>query len=121
MFPLLDVCVYPLYASVAACSYPGDYGEEGEGDGCPGCVRPLVEWQLISRGSRPLIGQEAETDKVQEGPETCQRPVEYTRHCYNRKKKVISKLTLNMKHNDPAGADFLNLGQMKQFFVPFWN
>lgn len=59
-----------------ACPHPGDYGEEREGDRRPGCVCPLVERQLISRGPRPLIGQEAETYKVQEGPETCKKPVQ---------------------------------------------
>lgn len=53
------------------CSYPGDYREEREGDGGPGCVCALVERQLVRRGSRPLIGQEAETYEIQEGPETC--------------------------------------------------
>lgn len=65
-----------LHVCVDARSYPGDYGEEREGDSCPGCVRPLVEWQLIRCGPRPLIGQEAETYEVQEGPETCQDPAE---------------------------------------------
>ena len=50
--------------------YPGDYGEEGEGYSGSRCVRPLVEWQLIRSGPRPLIGQEAETHKIQEGPKT---------------------------------------------------
>lgn len=54
------------------CSYPSDDGEEGEGNGSPGCVCALVERQLVSRCPRPLIGQEAETYKVQEGPGTCQ-------------------------------------------------
>lgn len=58
---------------VVACSYPGDYGEEREGDGSSGCVRPLVEGQLVRRGPRPLIGQEAEAHEAQEGPETCRR------------------------------------------------
>lgn len=62
--------------SVQVCSYPGDYGEERESDRRPRCVRPLVEWQLVSRGPRPLIGQEAETDEVQESPETCQKPAD---------------------------------------------
>ncbi len=62
--------------TVVACSHPGDYGEEGEGDCSPSCISPLVEWQLISRGPRPLIGQEAETYEVQKGPETCQKSVE---------------------------------------------
>lgn len=59
--------------SVFACSHPGDYGEERKGDGSPGCICPLVEWQLIRCSPRPLIGQEAETYKVQKGPETCQK------------------------------------------------
>lgn len=70
-------------------SYPGDYREEREGDSSSGCVCALVERQFISRGPRPLIGQKAETYKVQEGPETCQKSV--------RKKRVISKLTAHMK------------------------
>lgn len=50
--------------------YPGDYREEREGDRSSGCICTLVQRQLIGCGPRPLIGQEAETYKVQEGPET---------------------------------------------------
>lgn len=95
------VCVWAslyVYVCVAACSHPGDYGEEREGDRSPGCICTLVEWQLIGRGPRPLIGQEAETYKVQEGPETCQKTSRTIRLCYRRKNKVISKIALDMKH-----------------------
>lgn len=61
--------------------YPSDYGEEGEGNGSPGCVCTLVERQLVSRCPRPLIGQEAETYEVQEGPEACEEDEE----CYTMK------------------------------------
>lgn len=71
-------------------SYPGDYREEREGDSSSGCVCALVERQFIRRGPRPLIGQKAETYKVQEGPETCQKSA-------RKKKKVISKLIVHMK------------------------
>lgn len=106
----------PLYASicVVACSYPGDYGEEREGDCSPGCICPLVERQLISRGPRPLIGQEAETYKVQEGPETWQGPV---RAFGKRSGCVISKLHL---HTDEVlNYDFSNPSHLKRCFVPF--
>lgn len=69
-------CCVSVCVCVVAHPYPGDYGEEREGNCRPGCIRPLVEWQLVSRGPRPLIGQEAETHKVQESPETCQKPEE---------------------------------------------
>lgn len=67
-------------------SHPGDYGEEGEGDGSPGRICPLVEWQLISRGPGPLIGQEAETYKEQEGPETCHKAAEQKQFVATEKK-----------------------------------
>lgn len=51
-------------------SYPGDDGEEREGDGGAGGVGALVEWHLFRCGPRPLIGQEAEADKVKKSPET---------------------------------------------------
>lgn len=53
-----------------AWSYPGDYGEEGEGDGGAGSVGALVKWHLLGRGPRPLIGQKAEAHKVKKSPET---------------------------------------------------
>lgn len=70
------------------CPHPGDDGEEGEGDGRPGRVRPLVEWQLVGRGFRPLIGQEAETYEEQEGPGACGEPVEQ-RHPVTRQNRTL--------------------------------
>lgn len=51
-------------------SYPGEDGEEREGDGGAGGVGALVEGHLFRCGPRPLIGQEAEADKVKKSPET---------------------------------------------------
>lgn len=88
----------PMYVSmcVVACSYPGDYGEEREGDCSTGCICPLVERQLVSRGPRPLIGQEAETYKVQEGPETCQKPVRVFGNMIRR--GVFSQCNTHMRY-----------------------
>lgn len=53
--------------------YPGEDGEEGEGYGSSGSIRSLIQWQLIWGGALPLVGQEAETNKPQKCPETCNR------------------------------------------------
>lgn len=50
--------------------HPDDDGEEGEGDGRPSRVRALREAPR-QRRPLPLVGQEAEGHKPQEGQETC--------------------------------------------------
>lgn len=51
------------------CTHPREDGEEGEGDGSPGRVRPLVKWVVLGLGDLPLVGQVAEAHKPEEGPE----------------------------------------------------
>lgn len=48
---------------------PREDGEEGEGDGGPGCVRPFVQWVVLGLGDLPLVGQVAEAHEPEEGPE----------------------------------------------------
>lgn len=49
---------------------PGQDGKEAEGDGGSGGVRALGQWQLLGRGSLPLIGQKTEANKPKEAGET---------------------------------------------------
>lgn len=49
--------------------YPGEDGEEGEGDGCPGSVPALVQRVVLALAHLPLVRQETETHKPHEGPE----------------------------------------------------
>ena len=51
------------------CTHPREDGEEGEGDGGPGRVRPLVQRVVLGLGDLPLVGQEAEGHEPEEGPE----------------------------------------------------
>lgn len=51
------------------CTHPCEDGEEGEGDGGPGCVRPFVQRVVLGLGDLPLIGQVAEAHEPEEGPE----------------------------------------------------
>lgn len=51
-------------------SYPSEDGEEGEGDGCPGSVASLLQGIVLFLADLPLVGQEAETHKPHEGPES---------------------------------------------------
>lgn len=96
-----------------ACSYPGDYREEREGDSSSGCICTLVEWQFISCGPRPLIGQKTETYKVQESPETCQKSVK--KNVLQQTKK--GNLQVNCTHETAdAVVDFSDPEQ--QFSVP---
>lgn len=55
---------------------PGQDGEEAEGDGGSGCVGALGQWQLLGRGSLPLIGQKTEANKPQEAGNTWRRDKE---------------------------------------------
>lgn len=50
-------------------THPREDGEEGEGDGGPGRVRPLVQRVVLGLGDLPLVGQEAEAHEPEEGPE----------------------------------------------------
>lgn len=50
-------------------TYPGEDGEKGEGDGCPGGVTSLAQRVVVMIGHLPLVGQEAETHEPHEGPE----------------------------------------------------
>lgn len=47
-------------------SYPGEDGEEGEGDGCPSSVGPLHQWVVLQVRHLPLVGQQAETHEPHE-------------------------------------------------------
>lgn len=60
-----------LYCAPMRCGgpYPGEDGEEGEGDGCPGSVPSLPQRVVIMLGDLPLVCQETETHKPHEGPE----------------------------------------------------
>lgn len=49
--------------------YPGEDGEEGEGDGCSSSVPSLPQGVVLKLGHLPLVGQEAESYKPHEGPE----------------------------------------------------
>ena len=49
---------------------PGQDGEEAESDGGSGGVGALGQWQLVWRGSLPLIGQKTEANKPQEAGKT---------------------------------------------------
>ena len=51
------------------CTHPREDGEEGEGDGGPGRVRPLVQRVVLGLRDLPLVGQEAEAHEPEEGPE----------------------------------------------------
>lgn len=50
-------------------THPREDGEEGEGDGGPGRVCPLVQRVVLGLGDLPLVGQEAEAHEPEEGPE----------------------------------------------------
>lgn len=50
-------------------THPREDGEEGEGDGGPGRVRPFVQRVVLGLGDLPLVGQVAETHEPEEGPE----------------------------------------------------
>lgn len=52
------------------CPHPDDDGEEGEGDRCPRRVRALRK-APGQRRPLPLVCQETESYKPQEGQETC--------------------------------------------------
>ena len=49
---------------------PGQDGEEAEGDGCPGSVGALGQWQLFWSCGLPLIGQKAEANKPKKAGQT---------------------------------------------------
>lgn len=49
-------------------THPGEDGEEGEGDGCSGCIPSLVHRVVLCFGSLPLVGQKAEANEPQECP-----------------------------------------------------
>lgn len=49
--------------------YPGEDGEEAEGDGRPGGVTALPQGVVLRLGHLPLVRQETEAHKPHEGPE----------------------------------------------------
>ena len=51
------------------CTHPREDGEEREGDGGPGRVRPLVQRIVLGLRDLPLVGQDAEAHEPEEGPE----------------------------------------------------
>lgn len=55
---------------------PGEDGEEAESDGGSGSVGALGQWQLVWRGSLPLIGQKTEANEPQEAGEARENEVQ---------------------------------------------
>lgn len=49
--------------------YPGEDGEEAEGDGRPGSIAALPQRVVLWLGQLPLVCQETEAHKPHEGPE----------------------------------------------------
>lgn len=56
--------------------YPGEDGEEREGDGRPGSVPTLPQRVVLMLGHLPLVCQETEADKPHEGPECWRKDIQ---------------------------------------------
>lgn len=67
------------HTDIHSYTHPGQDGEEAEGDGGSGSVRALGQWQLLRRGSLPLIGQKTEANKPQEAGNTWVRDKEQSK------------------------------------------
>lgn len=75
-------CFFHFCLEIVLLIYPGEDGEEGEGNGSSGSIRSLIQGQLIWGGALPLVGQEAETNKPQKCPETCSHAPNTTTRIY---------------------------------------
>lgn len=66
--PSIPHCRGHLMRCHGFSTHPGEDGEEGERDGCSGCIRSLVHRVVLFFGSLPLVGQKAEANEPQECP-----------------------------------------------------